>query len=163
MGEQTKMTKSKIYTKQIKQLFFVSIASIVCLAPLLCSHNAIAADPNILSIFAGTGNQGTPTPGPATSSDLSSPSGVAVDSAGNVYIADNANNVIEKVTVPATLTSNPNSSAASSTPQAPNTGFGQPTSGSYGIYLIASGAAAAVVSLAILSKSRRATYVINKK
>jgi outer membrane protein OmpA-like peptidoglycan-associated protein/sugar lactone lactonase YvrE len=51
-----------------------------------------------LSIVAGTGNNGTPTPGPATRSDLSNPSGVAVDGAGNVYIADTDNNEIEKVT-----------------------------------------------------------------
>jgi len=50
-----------------------------------------------LSIFAGTGTIGTPTAGPATSSNLSSPRGVAVDSSGNVYIADYGNNRIEKV------------------------------------------------------------------
>ena len=58
-----------------------------------------------LSIIAGTGTSGAPTPGPATSSDLSNPSGVAVDSSGNVYIADTNNQVVEKVTpgTPGTL------------------------------------------------------------
>jgi uncharacterized protein (TIGR03437 family) len=36
--------------------------------------------------------------GPAASATLSSPSGVAVDAAGNLYIADAGNNVIRKVT-----------------------------------------------------------------
>ena len=51
-----------------------------------------------LSIIAGTGSTGAPTPGPATSSNLWYPAGVAVDSHGNVYIADTYNNVVEKVT-----------------------------------------------------------------
>ena len=51
-----------------------------------------------LSIVAGTGSTGSPTPGPATSSNLWEPRGVAVDSYGNVFIADSNNNVVEKVT-----------------------------------------------------------------
>jgi sugar lactone lactonase YvrE len=51
-----------------------------------------------LSVVAGTGTYGAPTPGPATTSDLDDPSGVAVDAAGNLYIADNFNHVVEKVT-----------------------------------------------------------------
>jgi uncharacterized protein (TIGR03437 family) len=35
--------------------------------------------------------------GPATAAQLSSPQGVAVDAAGNLYIADTANNVVRKV------------------------------------------------------------------
>ena len=38
-----------------------------------------------------------PTPGPATSALLSAPDGVAVDSAGDVYIADSGNNRVEEV------------------------------------------------------------------
>jgi sugar lactone lactonase YvrE len=52
----------------------------------------------VLSVIAGTGTDGPPTAGPATSSDLNYPNGVAVDGAGNVYIADTFNNQIEKVT-----------------------------------------------------------------
>ena len=37
--------------------------------------------------------------GPATAAELNSPSGVAVDSVGNIYIADFSNNVIREVTV----------------------------------------------------------------
>ena len=51
-----------------------------------------------LSIFAGeVGASGPPTPGPATDSKLSYPQAVAVDSAGDVYIADSLNDVVEKV------------------------------------------------------------------
>ena len=51
----------------------------------------------ILSIFAGTGVRGTPTPGPATLSDLDRPTGVAASANGTVYIADYFNQFIEKV------------------------------------------------------------------
>ena len=51
-----------------------------------------------LSVFAGNGSAGQVTPGPALSSDLNGPSGLAVDGSGNLYIADVANNQIEKVT-----------------------------------------------------------------
>lgn len=50
-----------------------------------------------LSIFAGeVAASGLPTPGPAVKSMLNYPQDVAVDPAGNVYIAD-GNDVIEKV------------------------------------------------------------------
>ena len=55
-----------------------------------------------LSIFAGTGNSGSPTAGPATSSDLQQPQGVAFDASGNVYIADTQNWLIEEVGAPPT-------------------------------------------------------------
>jgi DNA-binding beta-propeller fold protein YncE len=50
-----------------------------------------------LTIIAGTGAPGAPKPGPATASPLKNPQGVAVDSAGNLYIADADNNMVEKV------------------------------------------------------------------
>jgi sugar lactone lactonase YvrE len=52
----------------------------------------------VLSIVAGTGSSGQPTPGPATSSELAGPYAVAADASGDVFIADTGNNVIEKVT-----------------------------------------------------------------
>ncbi|MCX6396057.1 MAG: PxKF domain-containing protein [Propionibacteriales bacterium] len=51
-----------------------------------------------LSVIAGTSSQGAPTAGPATSSNLNSPAGVAVDGSGNVYIADQGNHRVEQVT-----------------------------------------------------------------
>ena len=51
-----------------------------------------------LSVVAGDGKAGRPTPGPATRSRLMYPTGVAVDAHGDLFIADNSNNVIEEVT-----------------------------------------------------------------
>lgn len=52
-----------------------------------------------LTTVAGTGEQGySGDNGPATAAVLNSPAGVAVDTAGNVYIADTHNNRIRKVT-----------------------------------------------------------------
>ena len=54
-----------------------------------------------ISTFAGTGNAGatacTATPVAANQADVWSPSGVAVDAAGNVYIAETQNAAIRKV------------------------------------------------------------------
>ncbi len=53
----------------------------------------------VINTVAGTGTAGyTGDGGAATSAELFDPSGVAVDSAGNVYIADSDNNVVRKVT-----------------------------------------------------------------
>ncbi|MEI8002510.1 MAG: hypothetical protein WCI50_14280, partial [Actinomycetes bacterium] len=73
------------------------------------SGNLYLADPNNhvvekvtpggdLSIVAGSGQFGAPTPGPATSSRLRNISNVAVSSSGDLYLSDTDNNVIEKVT-----------------------------------------------------------------
>jgi hypothetical protein len=53
----------------------------------------------ILSIVAGVfGKPGPPKPGPATSSTLNGPCAVAVDAHGNLFIADEKNGDVEKVT-----------------------------------------------------------------
>lgn len=50
------------------------------------------------TVIAGSGEVGfTGDEGPASLAQLSSPTGVALDSAGNLYIADNGNNRIRKV------------------------------------------------------------------
>jgi len=60
----------------------------------------ISASTGIASIYAGTGNGGySGDGGPAVNAQLSAPEGLAIDSAGNLYIADTANNVVRKVTV----------------------------------------------------------------
>jgi hypothetical protein len=56
-----------------------------------------------LSILAGTGQSGPPVPGPASNSTLNNPAGVASDSAGNLYIADQGNHAIEKIAADGTL------------------------------------------------------------
>jgi len=56
-----------------------------------------------LSIVAGTGAQGSPMAGPATSSPLRGPYGVAVDAAGEMLIADSGNSEIERVSAAGAL------------------------------------------------------------
>jgi sugar lactone lactonase YvrE len=52
-----------------------------------------------VTIVAGTGKRGySGDGGPAASAQLCNPMGIAVDAAGNVYIADTGNNRIRKVT-----------------------------------------------------------------
>jgi large repetitive protein len=66
------------------------------------AHNRIRkvdASTGIISTFAGNGNAAYGgDSGPASTATLNSPSGVAVDGAGNLYIADTGNNVVREVT-----------------------------------------------------------------
>jgi uncharacterized repeat protein (TIGR01451 family) len=58
----------------------------------------VAAATGIITTVAGNGTAGyAGDNGPATSAELNGPAGVAVDSAGNIYIADTSNNVVRKV------------------------------------------------------------------
>jgi len=59
----------------------------------------------LLTVVAGTGVKGfSGDNGPATAAKLSSPSAVAVDSTGNVFIADTGNSRIRKVSAVGTIT-----------------------------------------------------------
>jgi hypothetical protein len=58
----------------------------------------VSATTGIITTVAGTGVQAYKGDnGPATLAALSNPSGVVVDSAGNLYIADSGNDVVRKV------------------------------------------------------------------
>gem|GEM_PF-3149551 len=83
-------------------IFVVASMMLASLA-LAPAASATTAVRHPLSFFAGTGVSGAPTAGTASSSKLNAPSGVAVDSSGNVYIADYSNNLVEKVTPDGTL------------------------------------------------------------
>lgn len=58
----------------------------------------------IISTFAGTGTRGyTGDGGPASAATFSGPLGVAIDGAGNIYVADNLNNVVRKINTAQTI------------------------------------------------------------
>ncbi|MBZ5630101.1 MAG: hypothetical protein LAO06_14675, partial [Acidobacteriia bacterium] len=66
---------------------------------------ALAFTPGIIGTVAGTGTEGySGDNGPATSAELDLPYGVAVDSAGNLFIADTGNSRIRKVDAGGTIT-----------------------------------------------------------
>jgi NHL repeat len=65
-----------------------------------CRIRKVTASTRIISTVAGDGTVGySGDGGPATSAELNGPTGAAVDSAGNIYIADAWNNRVRKVTV----------------------------------------------------------------
>lgn len=73
--------------------------------PLKEKVNKVAAGTGTVTLFAGTGTAGfSGDGGPATSAKLAHPSGLAVDTAGNVYIADNGNARVRKVDTSGTIT-----------------------------------------------------------
>jgi sugar lactone lactonase YvrE len=58
----------------------------------------VAAKTGVISVVAGNGSRGySGDGGPATNAQLQSPAGIAVDSAGNLYIADAVANAVRKV------------------------------------------------------------------
>jgi NHL repeat len=60
---------------------------------------------DVISTFAGNGTGGySGDGGPATSAELKAPTGVAVDSSGDVFIADTGNNVIREVSPSGSIT-----------------------------------------------------------
>ena len=58
----------------------------------------------IITYVAGRGSAGLGDHGPATSATLEHPHGIAVDSEGNVYVADYHNNRIRKIDIGGTIT-----------------------------------------------------------
>ena len=60
----------------------------------------VTASSGFISTVAGTGTAGySGDSAAATSAKLNGPAGVAVDSSGNIYIADRVNNRVRKVTI----------------------------------------------------------------
>jgi sugar lactone lactonase YvrE len=84
------------------------VCSALCAPPANCAASVIrkVTPRGVITTVAGKGI----TPGysgdggPATNAQLNDPVGVAVDAAGNLYIADSGNNVIRKVSATGTIT-----------------------------------------------------------
>jgi NHL repeat len=65
----------------------------------------VAPGTGVITTVAGNGTAGySGDSGPATSAELHSPAGIALDTAGNLYIADQGNDVIRKVSASGTIT-----------------------------------------------------------
>jgi len=76
----------------------------------------------VIATVAGTGIQGyTGNGGPAVDAKLSLPQGVALDSAGNLYIADTGNHVIRKVDTSGKITTIAGTGVAGHTSDGPGT------------------------------------------
>ena len=60
----------------------------------------VSASTGIITTIAGNGTSGfSGDGGPATSAELKGPTGIALDSSGNIYIGDTSNNRVRKITV----------------------------------------------------------------
>ena len=65
----------------------------------------VAAGSGVITTIAGNGSAGySGDNGPAAGAELNLPGGVAIDSAGSVYIADGGNNVIRRIDTSGTIT-----------------------------------------------------------
>src|SRR5690348_4977302 len=74
-----------------------SAVALAALAVVVTAPTAFATG-GIISTTSGTGVAGySGDNGPATSAQLATPAGVAVDGQGNVYLADDGANVVRKI------------------------------------------------------------------
>ncbi len=77
----------------------VDNAGNVYISDFLNNRVRMVTPSGVISTYAGNGNSGfSGDGGPATSAQLSQPAGLAVDAAGNLYIADSNNSAVRKVT-----------------------------------------------------------------
>ena len=88
------------------------------LSSFLNQYPSIQPSAGVVTTLAGTAGSNGSTDATGSAARFYSPRGVAVDSSGNVYVADNGNNTIRKITaagVVTTLAGSPPPTAAGST------------------------------------------------
>ena len=69
--------------------------------PFNAEVDVVSSSTGLLTVLAGDGNPGSPTSGqPGSTQEIGDAYSLAVDSAGNIYIADNGNNEIDEISAP---------------------------------------------------------------
>lgn len=103
--EITPAGESRVLAQGFKQAAGLAVDSAgdVYVADATANEVKEIAPDGTVSVVVGTGKDDAPSPGPAAQSPLSEPIGVALDGAGNLYIADSGNYEIEKVATDGTL------------------------------------------------------------
>jgi hypothetical protein len=115
--------KEQIVKQRTERRFALPVFAAVALAALTGSRAGLAAEqtpaPGTITTVAGTGQVGfSGDGGPATQARLHTPFTVAVDAAGNVFIADGDNNRVRKVSPSGTIST----VAGPARPPSPGTG-----------------------------------------
>ena len=100
---------ASIVDHPVKELGLMSISRVMLSTVLACAGTCAQATVPIITTVAGGGSGGATCcaagdGGPANSAQLDGPNGVFVDSAGNLFIADTANNLIRKVSMDGIIT-----------------------------------------------------------
>lgn len=94
----------------------------------------------LISTVAGDGTAGySGDSGPATSAEINSPYGVAVDSSGNLYIAERSGNRVRKVNSSGTITTVAGTGTASVPPSETGVAINQPLNSPSGLAIESSG------------------------
>src|SRR5438045_3822178 len=100
-------------------LRFFAMGGLATLSPALISLAAEQPAPGTIATVAGTGPRGfSGDNGPATQARLNYPGGIAIDAAGNVFVGDEWNYRVRKVSPDGTITT-----AAGSGPTGPDKGY----------------------------------------
>jgi hypothetical protein len=95
--------------RSVQHFTWIILAALLFSQPSLHAQS-VYATPYTFTTFAGSAEMQGRTDGTGSAARFNNPSGIAVDSAGNVYVADTANATIRKITpggVVSTLAGNP--------------------------------------------------------
>src|SRR5437870_393770 len=88
----------------LKKLLSVTITLVAATSAVSTALAQSMYDPYAITTFAGTPGVGGSNDGTGSAARFFYPTGVAVDSAGNTYVADRVNHIIRKITPGAVVT-----------------------------------------------------------